>query len=164
MKLHRAWQLIWLLTMPIATAPSAAIVNSPSPKHTRGDAGGCLPATQRSAQRVDVALPARLTWKDQRGATRFASVITRNVSEFGVYVECQPGVSIPLFRLVQFQLERDARESDALPATLSRGRVLSAVYRVSKGTISGKPAGLALRLMVEPKRGAATVEDTRATA
>ncbi|HWF86876.1 MAG TPA: hypothetical protein VG222_18595 [Vicinamibacterales bacterium] len=148
--------------MPIATAPVATIVHSPNLKRARGDAGGYQQT--RSAERVAVALPARLTWRDQRGATRFASVITRNVSEFGVYVECQPGVSIPLYRLVQFQLERDARESDALPATLCRGRVLSAVYRVSKGTVSGAPAGLALRLMVEPKRGAATVEDTRATA
>ncbi len=149
--------------MPIATAPVATIVNSPSLKRARADAGGYQQTRQRSAERVAVALPARLTWKDQRGATRFASVITRNVSEFGVYVECQSGVSIPLYRLVQFQLERDVRESDSLPATLCRGRVLSAVYRVSKGTASGTPAGLALRLMVEPHRAAA-VEDTRATA
>jgi len=64
-------------------------------------------ATQRRAfDRRAVMIPARLTWKDQRGATRFASVVTRNVSEFGVYVECQSAVSIPVYRLVHFQLER----------------------------------------------------------
>ena len=60
------------------------------------------------------ALPARLTWKDHRGTTRFASVVTRNVSDLGVYVESRSVVSIPLYRLVQFQLETDARESDFL--------------------------------------------------
>ena len=86
-----------------------------------------------------MTLPARLTWKDQRGATRFATVVTRNVSEFGVYVECQSPVSIPLYRLVQFQLERDATESDALPGALQSGRVLGAVYRVSPPTGSQPP-------------------------
>jgi hypothetical protein len=119
----------------------------------------------RAAERHDVALPARLTWKDQRGTTRFASVVTQNVSEFGVYVECQSAVSIPLYRLVQFQLERDVRESEKLPLSLRQGRVLSAVYRVAPGTRSGKPQGLALRLMVDPKRRVFMQdEETRATA
>ena len=118
----------------------------------------------RGTERRAVALPARLTWKDQRGATRFATVLIRNVSDFGVYVECQSPVSIPLFRLVQFHLERDVRASDALPGSLQHGRVLSAVYRVSppKGS---QPQGLALRLMVDPRRMSATeIEPTRATA
>ena len=123
------------------------------------------PADQkRSSERRNVTLPARLTWKDQRGATRFATVITRNVSELGVYVECQSPVSIPLFRLVQFQLERDVRETDALPGALQQGRVLSAVYRVSPPS-SAQPQGLALRLMVDPRRNIAVAEETtRATA
>ena len=111
-----------------------------------------------------MALPARLTWKDQRGATRFASVVTLNVSDQGVYVECQSPVSIPLFRLVQFQLERDARESDTLPETLRQGRILSAVYRVSPRGPSGRPPGLALRLMVDPRRHVASADQGRATA
>src|SRR5438045_9721427 len=87
---------------------------------------------KRTTERRSLALPARLTWKDARGTTRFATVVTRNVSQFGVYVESPSPVSIPLYRLVQFQLERDARESDSLPPTLQQGgRVLSAVYRVS---------------------------------
>lgn len=116
---------------------------------------------KRAAERRPASLPARLTWKDQRGATRFASVVTRNVSEYGVYVECQSPVAIPLYRLVQFQLERDVRD-DMVPASLRHGRVLSAVYRVSPASAS-RPQGLALRLMVDPRRVVAQ-EQTRATA
>ena len=119
---------------------------------------------QRAAERRVVSVPARLTWKDQQGATRFASVMTRNVSDLGVYVECQSAVSIPLYRLVQFQLEREARESDDLPETLKQGRVLSAVYRVTPPSSSGRRQGLALRLMVDPKRRSAGVDAARATA
>jgi hypothetical protein len=107
--------------------------------------------TKRASDRRNIILPARLTWKDQRGATRFAAVVTRNVSEFGVYVECHSPVSIPLFRLVQFQLERDGRQGEQVPSALQNGRVLSAVYRVSPGSPS-QPQGIALRLMVDPKR------------
>jgi hypothetical protein len=119
---------------------------------------------KRSAERRPVTLPARLTWKDQQGATRFATVITRNVSEFGVFVECPSAVSIPLFRLVQFQLERDARESDGLPSSLRHGRILSAVYRVTPASRT-TPQGLALRLMIDPRHAvAAADEPTRAIA
>jgi hypothetical protein len=122
-----------------------------------------LDRNQRSAERRAITLPARLTWKDQRGTTRFATVVTRNVSDFGVYVECQSPVSIPLYRLVQFQLERDARAADALPGALQQGRVLGAVYRVTPPS-SSQPQGLALRLMVDPKQRASAVEPARATA
>jgi hypothetical protein len=119
---------------------------------------------QRVAERRDVTLPARLTWKDQRGATRFASVVTRNVSDHGVFVECRSVVSIPLYRLVQFQLERDVREGESVPDTLRQGRIWSAVYRVHAPRPS-TPQGLALRLMVDPKRRVAvTTEAARATA
>jgi hypothetical protein len=119
---------------------------------------------ERNAERRAVALPARLTWKDQRGTTRFAMVTTRDISEFGVYVECKSPVSIPLFRLVQFQLEREVRESEKVPGPLRQGRVLSAVYRVSPPSAS-QPQGLALRLMVDPRRVEAfEAEPARATA
>jgi hypothetical protein len=123
-------------------------------------------SNQRASERQPIALPARLTWKDQRGATRFATVVTRNVSEYGVYVECQSAVSIPLYRLVQFQLERDGREADALPAALRhQGRILSAIYRVSPPQSAGTPQGLALRLMVDPKqRVSEAATENRATA
>jgi hypothetical protein len=116
---------------------------------------------KRGAERRAVKLPARLTWKDQRGATRFATVTTQDVSEFGVYVECASPVSIPLFRLVQLQLEPDVRQTATLPAALQQGRVLSAVYRVSPPRAS-QPQGLALRLMVDPRR--AVVEQARVSA
>lgn len=119
------------------------------------------PTNKRAAERRILSLPARLTWKDQRGTPRFASVVTRDVSEFGVYVECPSPVSIPPYRLVQFQIEPGAREA-GLPDTL-KGRILSAVYRVTPRTGSGRP-GLALRLMVEPRRRVQRVEPTRATA
>jgi hypothetical protein len=119
-------------------------------------------SNKRTAERRSVSLPARLTWKDQRGTTRFASVITRNVSEVGVFVECQGTVSIPLYRLVQFQLERDVRDSDPLPAALRSGRILSAVYRVASPAANGGRQGLALRLLVDPKRRAAEVPEVQA--
>lgn len=121
-------------------------------------------ADNRATERRAVAIPARLTWKDQRGTTRFASVVTQNVSEFGVYVECQSAVSIPMYRLVQFQLEREGRDADLLPSSLRQGRVLSAVYRISPANRSGKLQGLALRLMVDPKRRVADTERTPARA
>ena len=135
-------------------------------KHTDNSSLKRSDADLRGNERRAVVLHARLTWKDQRGATRFATVQIRNVSDFGVYVECPSPVSIPLFRLVQFQLERDVRTSDALPGSLQHGRVLSAVYRVSppKGS---QLQGLALRLMVDPRRvspSATEIEATRATA
>jgi hypothetical protein len=121
---------------------------------------------KRAAERRSLAVPARLTWKDQRGTTRFASVVTRNISEFGVYVECHSPVSIPLYRLVQFQLERDVRDADGLPQSLRQGRALSAVYRVTPPAPSGAGQGLALRLMVDPIRYtvAPAMTETRATA
>ena len=119
---------------------------------------------KRDTERRAMALSARLTWKDQRGTTRFASVVTRDISDCGVYVECHSVVSIPLYRLVQFQLESPARESDGLPPTLKNGRVLSAVYRVSPPSPSGARQGLALRLMVDPRRRAAERAEIRATA
>ncbi len=90
--------------------------------------------------------------------------MTHDVSEFGVYVECSTAVSIPPYRLVQIQLEAGARLSDSLPEALRQGRVLSAVYRVTPRTGSGASHGLALRLMVEPKRRMLRAEPVRATA
>ena len=119
-------------------------------------------STERAAPRRMVTLPARLTWKDQRGMTRFASVVTRDVSEIGVYVECPSAVAIPLFRLVQFQLEREVRDCDPLPSSLRQGRVLAAVYRVTAATQTGRRQGLALRLMVDPKRLAVDIPEREA--
>ena len=62
--------------------------------------------------------------------------------------------SIPLYRLVHFQVEAHARNA-SLPDALQRGKVLSAVYRVGPyQSATGTPQGYALRLLVEPTRGA----------
>jgi hypothetical protein len=112
-----------------------------------------------------VRIPARLTWKDERGTLRFASAVTRDLSSDGVYVECQSAVSIPLYRLVQFQLERDVNQETELPESLRRGRILSAVYRVAPATMNGGLPGFALRLMADPRRQTVSaVAQTRATA
>jgi hypothetical protein len=117
---------------------------------------------KRTSERRAVSLPTRLTWKDARGTMRFATGVTRNVSDLGLYVECHSPVSIPLYRLVQVQIERDGLASSAVPQALLRGRVLSAVYRISPPSMS-KRQGFALRLMVDP--GALAVnEAARATA
>jgi hypothetical protein len=120
---------------------------------------------RRVTDRVEFTAPARLTWKDQRGTTRFASVVTRNVSEYGVYVESSTPLAIPLYRLVQFQLERQTQDGQRVPSTLRDGRALSAVYRITPPTPSGSRQGFALRLMVDPKKHVATeLPQRRATA
>jgi hypothetical protein len=122
--------------------------------------------TPRSAERRPLILPGRVTWKDARGATRFASVVTRDVSETGVFIEWSEPTSIPLFRLVTFQLERDARNADGLPHALRTGKVLSAVYRAGEFQKStGTPEGYGLRLLVEPSVASRTsAEPVEATA
>jgi hypothetical protein len=113
---------------------------------------GVKPRTPRRAERLPVNVPGRLTWKDARGMPRFASVMTRNVSDEGVYLECRGGEPIPLFRLVYLQLEREGREVAELPSALKDGRVLSAVYRVGPcEPATGAPSGYALRLLVDPR-------------
>jgi hypothetical protein len=107
--------------------------------------------TPRRSERRAMALPGRITWKDARGTMRFASVVTRDVSDTGIFIEWRESTSIPLYRLVTFQLERDARNVDGLPQTLRAGKVLSAVYRagdVQKST--GTPEGYGLRLLIDP--------------
>jgi len=118
------------------------------------------------AERRSLVLPGRVTWKDSRGTMRFASVMTRNVSDSGVFIEWGESTSIPMFRLVSFQLEREARNIDGLPAALRSGKVLSAVYRA--GTFrrsTGTPDGYGLRLLVEPSMSARhSAERVEATA
>ena len=122
------------------------------------------PVAHRAARRT-LTLPGRLTWKDSRGATRFASVVTRNLSETGVFIEWSEPTSIPLYRLVNFQLEVEARNVDGVPQALRTGKVLSAVYRsgaFQKST--GSPDGYGLRLLVEPSQLAHAAEPVEATA
>ena len=108
---------------------------------------------QRIGDRRRVAVQGRLTWRDSSGTLRFVSVTTRDVSELDVFVVCDRPASIPLYRLVHFQVEAPARAGKDIPEVLQHGKVLSAVYRVGPYQSStGTPQGYALRLMVEPKR------------
>ena len=101
-------------------------------------------------------VPARLTWKDASGAVRFVSVVTRDVSDVGAFVDCDAGAAIPLHRLVHLQVERAARDT-GLPDALRDGRVLSAVWRVGPCRRStGTPTGYALRFLMEPRLCAAS--------
>ncbi len=108
---------------------------------------------ERIGHRRKLSVPGRLTWRDASGTLRFASVMTRDVSEVDAFVECQVPTSIPLYRLVHFQIERPARGTADLPAVLQQGKVLSAIYRVGPyKSATGTPHGYALRLLVEPAR------------
>ena len=116
---------------------------------------------QRIGDRRRVSVPGRLTWRDSSGTLRFVSVTTRDVSDVDAFVECDRPASIPLYRLVHFQVETSARGVD-IPEALQRGKVLSAVYRVGPYQSStGTPQGYALRLMVEPKRAGTTAEQRK---
>jgi hypothetical protein len=79
--------------------------------------------------------------------------MTRDVSEVDAFVECQAPTSIPLYRIVHFQVEPGGRECPELPAVLQQGKVLSAVYRLGPYRAStGTPQGYALRLLIDPAR------------
>ena len=92
--------------------------------------------------------------------------MTRDVSDTGVFIEWSESTSIPLYRLVTFQLERDARNIDGLPPALRTGKVLSAVYRAGDvPEIDGHARGYGLRLLVEPSLASQTsAERVEATA
>jgi hypothetical protein len=125
-----------------------------------------LKAVPRRAERRPLALPGRVTWKDSRGATRFATVMTRNVSDSGVFIEWTEPTSIPIFRIVNFQLEREARNIEGIPMALRAGKVMTVVYR--RGSFrksTGTPEGYGLRMLIEPAMGMAiSAEPVEATA
>lgn len=108
-------------------------------------------ATERTTARQRVAVPARLTWKDQGGAVRFASVTTRDVSDGGAFVECHDA-TLPLFRLVHLQIEAPLAQA---PAAGASGRVLAAVWRIERQDSTGAAQGYALRFLVDPAERAA---------
>lgn len=109
---------------------------------------------KRAAERRCLNVPGQIVWKDARGTTRMAAVVTRDVSEHGVSVDCLGGTPIPLYRLVYFQVERDWRSREDLPEPLRKANVLSAVFRVGPcSQATGAPSDYALRLLVEPERG-----------
>src|ERR671912_2587379 len=98
--------------------------------------------TRRTAERQQIAVPGRITWRDSRGMTRFASVVARDVSASGAYLDCRGADAIPLYRLVYLQFERGVREISELPSPLRDGRVLSAGFPVGPwGSNTGAPSG-----------------------
>ena len=112
---------------------------------------------KRTEDRHPITVPGQILWKDAKGNTKMVSVVTRDVSAHGVSVECQVGISIPLYRLVYFQIDRTARGRADLPSPLRKATVLSAIFRV--GPVSddtGAPTEYGLRLLVEPARQAAS--------
>ena len=114
----------------------------------------------RIGSRRRVAVPGRLTWRDATGTLRFTSVVTRDISESDAFVECQMPASIPLYRIVHFQVERSAQDRTDLPAVLRRGKLLSAVYRVGPyAPATGTPQGYAIRLLSEPASAAQSARD-----
>ena len=119
-------------------------------------------AEKRSSDRRPVAVPGQIVWKDARGNTKLVAVVTRDVSEHGVSVQALNGAAIPLYRLVYFQVDREARHRPDLPEALRRPNVLSAIFRVSDDSrATGTPSSYALRLLVEPVRTAAAEVATR---
>lgn len=107
---------------------------------------------KRVGDRHRLAVPGQILWKDAKGNTRMASVVTRDISEHGVSVECRGGTAIPLYRLVYFQVDRDARNRLDLPASLRKSSVLSAIFRVGPcSDVTGAPTEYGLRLLVEPQ-------------
>jgi hypothetical protein len=120
---------------------------------------------KRNEDRHPIAVPGQILWKDARGATRMAAVVTRDVSAHGVSVDCLGGVPIPLYRLVYFQVDKAARNRTDLPTPLRRSSVLSAIFRVGPvSEATGAPAEYGLRLLVEPARQGAAAEVTWETA
>lgn len=108
---------------------------------------------KRASVRRPLVLPGQIVWKDARGTTRMVSVVTRDVSDYGVSVACEQGPPIPLFRMVYFQVDRSVRHRPDLPPALRKSNVLSAVFRVGEySPRTGAPADYAIRLLIEPAR------------
>ena len=112
---------------------------------------------RRTSDRTRVRLPAQIVWKDGRGQTRSASIMTRDVSESGASFECRADLNLPLYRLVYLQVDRHVRNRPDLPEVLRTNSVLAAVFRVGPcSSVTGVPTEYAVRLMVERRRAAAT--------
>lgn len=114
--------------------------------------GGVGRSDKRNAERRRLQITGQIAWKDGRGQTRMAPVVTQDVSEHGVKIECRSGLAIPLYRLVYFQIDKHLRMNPDLPETLRKQSVLSAIFRVGPSSeLTGAPTEYALRLLVEPQ-------------
>ena len=121
--------------------------------------GGAGRGDQRGAERVRLQVPGQIVWKDQKGRTQMAAVVTRDISELGVGIECRTTVSIPKYRLVYFQIDRAVRNRPEVPASLRKQSVLSAIFRVGASSdVTGAPVEYGLRLLLEPKPAVAATQ------
>jgi hypothetical protein len=107
------------------------------------DASKLIRERRANARKV-LQLDARITWTDRGGQHQSATVITRNISTSGIYVESETPLSIPLFRLVECRIEGSAPS-----APRQERAVLAAVYRVSR---MESATGLALRVLADLPR------------
>jgi hypothetical protein len=115
--------------------------------------GGAGRGDKRNAERRRVQVSGQIAWKDSRGQTHMAPVVTQDISDLGVKIECRSGLSIPLYRLVHFQIDKPVRTRPDLPESLRKQSVLAAIFRVGDcSEVTGAPTEYALRLMVEPQR------------
>jgi hypothetical protein len=114
--------------------------------------GGAARAEKRRVDRIPMRVPAQVAWKDAQGRTQMAAVTTADVSEQGVRFDCRSSLTLPLYRLVYFQVDRAARNRADLPDILKKQTVLAAVFRVGPTSqVTGAPTEYALRLLIEPK-------------
>lgn len=110
-------------------------------------------AEKRRVERIAMRIPAQIAWKDAHGRTQLAAVTTTDVSECGVRFEVRGTLTLPLYRLVYFQVDRGSRHRPELPDVLKKQTVLSAVFRVGPAShVTGTPTEYALRLLVEPRQ------------
>lgn len=115
--------------------------------------GAPNPIEKRAVERKPLAVPGQIIWKDAKGTTRMAAVVTRDISDRGVSVQCLQGPAIPLYRMVFFQLDSSVRSRADLPPVLRKSTILSAIFRVGHcSQQTGAPTEYALRLLVEPER------------
>lgn len=122
-------------------------------KHALPTSAPTTATDRRAWDRRPLDVPGLLTWRDARGTMRFASIVARNVSDFGAFVECETLACIPLYRLVTLQLDVSAARKAGLGGELATDKVLAAVYRaVPAQPGRGTRQGYALRLLIEPRQ------------
>lgn len=108
---------------------------------------------KRAIDRVPMRVAAQIVWKDAHGRTQLAPVTTADVSAQGVRIESRSSLTLPLYRLVYFQIDRGARSRPDLPEVLKNQTVLAAVFRVGAASrVTGTPTEYALRLLIEPQQ------------
>ena len=138
----------WLRDWPVASAPPRFYLGAPwqqSAFHTSQDTP---PVSRRQ-----VALPARLTWKDASGAVRFTSVVTRDVSEAGVFVDADGARRHPALphrpRAARTDRTRHGRRPDA---SARRPRLVGGLARRAVPAVDGDAVRIRVALPGRPAR------------